>query len=66
MKISELRSKSDSELKEVVLQARKELFNIRFQKSGGADVNVSVIPFIKKKIARAKTLLTERNENVSL
>ena len=60
MKIKEIRSKSDSELRESMLSSRKKLFNIRFQRANGEVANLSQISIVKKDVARIKTILTER------
>ena len=60
MKIAELRNKSKEELKEIVLSAKKEQFNLRMQASTGALENKSRFKETRKLVARAKTLLNEK------
>ncbi len=62
MKIAELKAKTDIELKEELVNLRKSSFNIRFQVSNGNVENVSRLKFLRKDIARIKTILTE-NKN---
>ena len=64
MSIKDLRTKTESELKESLIKFRKELFNIRFQQANGQLENSSSVSSIKKSIARVKTLLTEKAKNI--
>ncbi len=59
MKTSELRSKSKEELKGLVLDLKKEQFNLRFQVATGAQENSSRFKEVRRTIARAKTLINE-------
>lgn len=64
MKIAELRGKSKEELKDVVLSAKKEQFNLRMQMATGALENKSGLREARKTVARAKTLLNQKpNDN---
>jgi large subunit ribosomal protein L29 len=60
MKTAELRTKSKEELKDLVLNSKKELFNLRMQSATGALENRSRFTEVRKTIARAKTLLNEK------
>ena len=60
MKIAELRAKSKEELKEVILSAKKEQFNLRMQSATGALEKKDGFKAARKTIARAKTLLNEK------
>ena len=55
MKIKELREKKLPELEKTLLEFKKELFNLRFQKSSGQLEKTSEIKKTRKKIARLKT-----------
>jgi len=57
MKTSELRTKSNDELKELVLSLKKEQFNLRMQAGAGALENRNRFREVRRTIARAKTLL---------
>lgn len=59
MKTSEMRSKSSEELKGIVLNSKKELFNLRMQRSAGTLEGGQGFKKARKTIARAKTLLNE-------
>lgn len=60
MKIGELRALTDLDLGKQLEEAHKELFNLRFRLSTRQLVNHREIPKTKKKIARIKTLIRER------
>jgi large subunit ribosomal protein L29 len=60
MKASELRSKSGDELREQLLQLKKEQFNLRFQKATGQLENTSRVREVRRDIARLKTLLGQQ------
>lgn len=59
MKTSELRTKSKEELKEIILSAKKEQFNLRMQAATGELANKSRFKETRRTVARAKTLLNE-------
>ena len=64
MKIQEMREKSVDELSTLVLESKKELFNLKFQKSLGKLEDSSKIAKTKKLIAQAKTIISEKNNEV--
>lgn len=55
----ELRELSVEELREKEREAKKELFNLRFQKATGQLGNTAIISKTKKDVARVKTVLRE-------
>ncbi|MBM3489567.1 MAG: 50S ribosomal protein L29 [Alphaproteobacteria bacterium] len=57
MKIVELRSKSSDELKDSLLELRKEQFNLRFQRASGQLENTARVRTVRRDIARIKMLL---------
>ena len=57
---SELRRLGDSELLGRLGEARRELFNLRFQLATGQLDNSARIGAVKKDIARLETFLRER------
>ena len=57
--VNELRGKSVEELKEELVAAKKELFNLRFQNPTNQLDNTSRIKEVRKNIARIQTLITE-------
>jgi large subunit ribosomal protein L29 len=60
MKASEVRAKGGDELREQLLQLKKEQFNLRFQKATGQLENTSRVRAVRRDIARIKTILAAR------
>jgi len=60
MKASELRDMTTEELTEKIGELKRELFNLRFQLATGQLDNPMRIKQVRKDIARAKTILRER------
>ena len=60
MKVSEIRSLSSQELQKQLEEAHQELFNLRFRLATKQLVNHREIPRVKKKIARMKMIIKER------
>jgi len=60
MRAGELRDMSESELREHVTTARRELFGLRFQHATGELDNTAGLSKAKKEIARALTVARER------
>ena len=60
MQVKEIRALSDGELAKQLEAAREELFNLRFGLATKQLVNHREIPRVKKKIARLKTIIRER------
>ena len=59
MKIADLRAKSADELKQELLNLRKEQFNFRFQKTTGQLENTGRVRLTRRDIARVKTVMAE-------
>ncbi len=60
MKVAELRDMSESELREHLLTARRELFGLRFQHATGELDNTAALRKAKKDVARVLTVAVER------
>ena len=60
MKVNALRDLSTAELEKKVVDLKEELFNLRFQMATGQLENPMKIKEISKDIAKAKTILRER------
>jgi len=60
LKTSEVRALGDEELMRKLEEAHEELFNLRFRLATRQLGNHREIPRVKKKIARIRTILTER------
>ena len=56
--IEELNSKTVAELNNDLVEAKKELFNLRFQNATNQLSNTSRITLVRKNIARIQTVLT--------
>ncbi len=65
MKVGELRTKSEDELKDSLLGLRKEAFNLRFQRASGQLENTARIREVRRGIARIKTVLRQRQQPAS-
>lgn len=64
MKPVELRDMSDNELREHLQTARRELFGLRFQHATGELDNTAGLQKAKREIARALTIVREREIDV--
>jgi large subunit ribosomal protein L29 len=60
MRSSELRDLTETELREHVTTARRELFGLRFQHATGELDNTAGLKKAKREIARALTIARER------
>ncbi len=60
MKASEIRALNNEELLTKLKEAHEELFNLRFRLATRQLGNHREIPRVKKRIARIKTILRER------
>ena len=58
--IEELRTQSVAALQTQLVEAKKELFNLRFQNATNQLENTSRIREVRKNIARIQTLITEK------
>lgn len=61
MKAEEVHAKSDDELKEQLLDLRKEAFNLRFRAASGQLENTAQVRQVRRDIARIKTVLGARS-----
>jgi len=60
MSVEDFRAKSDDQLKDNLIDLKKEQFNLRFRRATGQVEDTSRIRTIRRDIARVKTVLTER------
>ncbi|MBR5738553.1 MAG: 50S ribosomal protein L29 [Lachnospiraceae bacterium] len=58
--VDNLRTKSVEELQAELVDAKKELFNLRFQNATNQLQNTSRINDVRKNIARIQTVITEK------
>ncbi len=57
--VKDLRTKSQAELNEELVSAKKELFNLRFQNATNQLDNTSRIKDVRKNIARIQSVMVE-------
>ena len=62
--LKELKDQSVAELQAKLVEAKKELFNLRFQNATNQLDNTARIKEVRKNIARIQTVITEK-ENVA-
>ena len=58
--VKELKSQSVADLKAQLVDAKKELFNLRFQNATNQLDNTARIKEVRKNIARIQTVITEK------
>jgi large subunit ribosomal protein L29 len=59
-KVADIRGKTDDQLKDQLVDLRKEQFNLRFQKASGQLENVARVRAVRRDIARIETVAGER------
>ena len=60
--LEELKGQSVTDLNAQLVEAKKELFNFRFQNATNQLDNTSRIKEVRKNIARIKTIITEKEK----
>lgn len=60
MKANELRGKGADELKKLLLDLKREQFNLRMQQGSGQLTKPSEMRRVRRDIARVKTLLNQQ------
>ncbi|MEK8132711.1 50S ribosomal protein L29 [Paenibacillus filicis] len=65
MKASEFRNLTSAELEQKIAGFKEQLFNLRFQLATGQLDNPVQIQKVRKEIARAKTVLRERELGIT-
>ena len=63
MKVKEVRELSTEEINKRLVEAKEELFNLRFQQATGSLEKPSRIRDLRHTVARMKTVLKERETN---
>lgn len=59
-KASDVRVKTKDELETMLLDLRREQFNLRFQRATGQTEGVGRVRQVRRDIARVKTILAEK------
>ncbi|GAB6992487.1 50S ribosomal protein L29 [Paenibacillus pini] len=65
MKANDLRNLTTAEIEQKIAGFKEELFNLRFQLATGQLDNPTRIRDVRKEIARAKTVVRERELGIS-
>jgi large subunit ribosomal protein L29 len=63
MKIEELKNKTLDQLKSILIDLKKESFNLRFQKANGQLENTARVKIVKRTVARVLTLINNKVKN---
>ena len=63
MKIEELKNKTLDQLKSILIDLKKESFNLRFQKANGLLENTARVKVVKRSVARVLTLINNKVKN---
>ena len=65
MKIEELKNKTLDQLKSILIDLKKESFNLRFQKANGQLENTARVTVVKRSVARVLTLINNKTKSES-
>lgn len=60
MNATELRTKTPDQLRDQLVQLKKEAFNLRFQQASGQLENTARMRVLRKDVARIRTILTQK------
>ncbi|MBY6049633.1 MULTISPECIES: 50S ribosomal protein L29 [Rhodobacterales] len=60
MNAQELRDKTPDQLRDALVDLKKEAFNLRFQQAGGSIENTARMRTVRRDVARVKTILNEK------
>ncbi|MEP4378854.1 MAG: 50S ribosomal protein L29 [Alphaproteobacteria bacterium] len=60
MKATDIRAKTEDELRDELRGLKKEAFNLRFQQASGQLENTARVRDVRRDIARVQTVLNER------
>jgi len=64
MKATDVRLKTADELSTLLLDLKKEQFNLRFQRASGQSEGVGRVRQVRRDIARVKTIIAEKSSAV--
>ena len=59
-KATDIRAKSDDQLNAMLLDLRREQFNLRFQRATGQTEGTARVKVVRRDIARVKTILSQK------
>ena len=63
--VEDLQKKSDAELAKELVDAKKELFNLRFQNATNQLDNTARIKDVRRNIARIQTVITQKSKSAN-
>ena len=63
--VEDLQKKSEAELAQELVDAKKELFNLRFQNATNQLDNTARIKEVRKNIARIQTVITQKEKEAN-
>lgn len=64
-KPADIRAKSRDQLETMLLDLRREQFNLRFQRATGQTEGVGRVRAVRRDIARVKTILAEQDRSAA-
>ncbi len=64
-KPADIRAKSTDQLNTMLLDLRREQFNLRFQRATGQTEGVARVKQVRRDIARVKTILAEKKSSAA-
>lgn len=64
-KAVDVRAKTPDELSTMLLDLRKEQFNLRFQRATGQQEGVARVRQVRREIARVKTIIAEKQRSAA-
>ena len=64
-KAVDIRAKTPDEMATLLLDLRKEQFNLRFQRATGQQEGVARVKEVRRKIARVKTIQAEQTRSAA-
>ena len=64
-KATDVRAKTADELGTMLLDLRKEQFNLRFQRATGQQEGVGRVKLVRRQIARVKTIMAEKTRSAA-
>ena len=62
---TDVRAKTADELGTMLLDLRKEQFNLRFQRATGQQEGVKRVKLVRRQIARVKTIMAEKTRSAA-
>ncbi len=64
-KPADIRAKSDDQLSTMLLDLRREQFNLRFQRATGQNEGTARVRAVRRDIARVKTIMAEKSSSAA-